>query len=342
MVKQHASALAGFNEIFSVPVGIRVPGRAAKILRELPAGSHSFGGSLTSDVVVAGLPPVEAFMLKVAADLQSFELMALVPGILVNGQVLGPDSSSDKLHNAHVQLGDFVFEVGRSTDAGGGQPRGVRDLRSRRRAAVADVALRTKTLKPSLSKGLTSDRRRLAVASIAFAIAGFFGVYGAATRLSHPEKELAAAGASPVQASAPNHRAPAEVSANLERQLRAADLLPSIKISKNAASVFISGTVNAQENLRLREVLASVNSQMQGGSPIENRVVFASAEAEPMIGGIVFGEKRYVIARTGERIAEGEVLPSGWRVDLIRRSEVDLARDGIKQTFSLPLNSIRR
>ena len=286
------------DRIFAVSV---LEGSHAGAILTLPAGKYRFGRSHDADVVLTdeGLAPMH-FAIDLAKHGASVASMG--GAVTLDGCGAASSKSSARLH--------FPFEVALD---------GVR-----LRVEGPEVKSWQQMAREWYERGedwLRQPRRVPVLAAIALIPIAVYGIGAAAT--GAPDPAVA-------QVSAPSvARMPiAEAVDTLRGRAEQAGLLGQLEIARAGDAITVRGALMPDQMAAWQRVRQDFDAAHGTGYAFDSQINTVNSTERPQLDlqAISIGARPYVITSSGERLAEGDRLTSGWTIEKIERRQVILTQ----------------
>lgn len=286
------------DRIFAVSV---LEGSHAGAILALPAGKYRFGRSHDADVVLTdeGLAPLH-FAIDLAKHGASVASMG--GAVTLDGCGAASSKSSARLH--------FPFEVALD---------GVRlrvegpEIKSWQQVALEWYGW--------CEDWLRQPRRAPALAAIALIPLAIYGIGAAATGAPDPAVAQASA---PSVARMPIGKAVETLRGRAEQ----AGLLGQLEIAPAGDAIAVRGALMPDQMATWQRLRQDFDAAYGTGYAFDSQINTVSSIERPQLDlqAISAGAQPYVITSSGERLAEGERLTSGWTIEKIERRRVILTQ----------------
>ena len=285
------------DRIFAVSV---LEGSHAGAILTLPAGKYQFGRSHDADVVLTdeGLAPMH-FAIDLAKHGASVASMG--GAVTLDGCGAASSKSSARLH--------FPFEVALD---------GVH-----LRVEGPEVKSWQQVLEwyERCGDWLRQPRRVPVLAAIALIPIAVYGIGAAATGAPDPAVAQAAA---PSVARMPIAKAVDTLRGRAEQ----AGLLGQLEIARAGDAITVRGALMPDQMAAWQRVRQDFDAAYGTGYAFNSQINTVNSTERPQLDlqAISVGARPYVITSSGERLAEGDRLTSGWTIEKIERRQVILTQ----------------
>ncbi len=288
------------DRIFAVSV---LEGSHAGAVLPLPAGKYRFGRSRDADVVLTdeGLAPMH-FAIDLAKHGASVASMG--GAVTLDGCGAASSKSSARLH--------FPFEVALD---------GVRlRVEGPEIKSWPQVALEWYE---HCEAWVRQPRRAPVLAAIALIPIAIYGIGAAATGAPDPAAAQASA-ASAVRTPMPIAKAVETLRGRAEQ----AGLLGQLEIARAGDAIAVRGALMPDQMAIWQRVRQDFDSAYGTGYAFDSQINTVNSMERPHLDlqAISVGARPYVITSSGERLAEGDRLTSGWTITKIERRQVILTQ----------------
>jgi hypothetical protein len=320
---------------------VTVSGPTGSSERSLGVGTHVFGGSLASDVVIVGLAAPELFSITRQNNQAAFDLRIMTEGVTVDDKPLVKGETIIGIKSARIAHEAFLFTMG---DINPSEPttfaeqlaHNARKMRSSLGVAGSNpkLQLASGSISQKFNQAWTTNPQAIGALGVAVLLAGLALV---------APRNLSSNGAnfsSSVAATVPMIDTTSNLATEIRAKLRSADLSHVVSLEEGNNQVTLSGSVNQAENLRLRDVLGGFQGRIKTPLTLRNAVAYARPDGDHLVAGILLSPQKAVVTDTGQLVAVDETLPSGWRVVSISDSRVEITKDGLAQLINLPANPV--
>jgi hypothetical protein len=290
--------------------------------KRLAPGSYLVSPDPEADIVVLGLPAGAGFRIEMAEGDPTISLAPMGEGIMIDGVATALGKVVAQAHELTASIGTYSFQM-RSPRAFGSFASSVtgsaNEIRSVRGLTAAGAS--ASGLPPRV---LVLGAISLAAALLAMALPSSLNFAG-----------LNWGGSGQTQGNAPTPWANVTEGVTKARSLLSGmDLSERVKVSDTGGKLRFTGEVGGNEARRWQDALAMIRTR--SSVAIDNGVRLDPAEsgAGRSISGIALAPEAYVLARTGQRVSVGGVLPDGWTVREITSSKVVIERDGFVEALT--------
>jgi hypothetical protein len=120
----------------------------------------------------------------------------------------------------------------------------------------------------------------------------------------------------------------ANAETDLKSRLIASNLSPPLTVSRERATLVVTGTVTADERARVSEIISSFRQRI--AVPIE-LVLSSDPDPAQFIVGVALKPETYILGRDGRRYTLRQRLPDGGLIEAIDATSVLIDRDGLKE-----------
>lgn len=293
------------DKIFAVSV---LSGSHRGATMALAAGSYRFGQSLDADIVLqdSGIAPLHFNM-----DLtpEGASIACAGGAVTLDGVSKSRSKSSAKLHYPFDILADDVRIRVDGPDS--------RNLKEK--------LLDWSDLTAWREKGeiwLRQYRRRPLIAALMVLAASVFAIGATATtstRTQDPADFVVSAGT-------PHNASTGDLAEALRREVAAQGLADLLKISASGEAVAVRGQLTAEQMQRWQDIRKNIDAAYGNSYTIDSQINTVAAADRPHLElqAIWAGPPANVITSAGDRLAEGDQLANGWKIEKIEASRVTL------------------
>ncbi len=328
------------------PLTVAISGPAGDSERLLGFGTHVFGGALSADVVLPMHDAPEIFSITRAVGESVFALKVLCADVLVDGMEVTPLHKQADLTRVRIASAGHSFDV---------QIVAAPRVSLKERIGASTSGLRSSVNKMEMGGTLNTmagsgqsylrdvwQRNPQGVAALL--LAGTLVVLASLA----PASFGSSMGSTPRALPVLPHLQPIPTQnilvEEVRRRAQAADLLPQVTVTAlpDGSTVVLSGAITSTENVRLAEILINLRGRLRAPLVLDSSVAFAPPEDRHGIAGIVLVPQKAVVVESGDLVAAGETLPTGWRVIAIDEIFVELIREGVVQKIPVAAQELRR
>jgi hypothetical protein len=267
--------------------------------KRLAPGSYLVSPDPEADIVVLGLPAGAGFRIEMAEGDPTISLAPMGEGIMIDGVATALGKVVAQAHELTASIGTYSFQM-RS-------PRAFGSFASSVTGSANEIrSVRGLTAAGASASGLPPRVLVLGAISLAAALLAMALPWANVTEGVTKARSL----------------------------LSGMDLSERVKVSDTGGKLRFTGEVGGNEARRWQDALAMIRTR--SSVAIDNGVRLDPAEsgAGRSISGIALAPEAYVLARTGQRVSVGGVLPDGWTVREITSSKVVIERDGFVEALT--------
>jgi hypothetical protein len=269
--------------------------------RSFQVGDYLIGASLEADIVIPELQEEEMASLhleRAGMGAGIIRLTALDEGVRARGRMLTVGETSVFPARAAFHLDDFEFTVEYET------PPAKLVLPGAGPSLLIAGALLAGAAAYLTSRNGESATRSASSPSITTPLNGM------GEPPQTPQQRLASA------------------ETDLKGRLIASNLSPPLVVTRERATLIVTGTVTADERARVSEIIAAFRQRV--AAPIE-LVLASDPDPASFIVGVALKPEVYILGRDGRRYTLRQRLPDGGMIEAIDATSVLIDRDGLKE-----------